>query len=200
MRLKVYLGACAILLSSMTALAQSQPKKEMSAEEKAAMDAMMKAGSPGEQHKQLARMAGKWDTTVKMYQAPGAPPQVSTGVSENKLVLGGRWVQETFNGTFMGMPFSGIGYTGYDNIKKQYVGTWMDTMSTSVMQSAGTADASGKNFEFSATMDDPVTGKAVTTKSTMTVTDENHHTMEMWMPGPDGKMFKMMEISYTRKK
>jgi Protein of unknown function (DUF1579) len=200
MRLKVYLGACAILLSSMTALAQSQPKKEMSAEEKAAMDAMMKAGSPGEQHKQLARMAGKWDTTVKMYQAPGAPPQVSTGVSENKLVLGGRWVQETFNGTFMGMPFSGIGYTGYDNIKKQYVGTWMDTMSTSVMQSAGTADASGKNFEFSATMDDPVTGKAVTTKSTMTVTDENHHTMEMWMPGPDGKMFKMMEINYTRKK
>jgi uncharacterized protein DUF1579 len=199
MRLKVYLGACAILLSSMTALAQDQPKKEMSAEEKAAMDAMMKAGSPGEQHKQLARMAGKWDTTVKMYQAPGAPPQISTGVSENKLVLGGRWVQETFNGTFMGMPFSGIGYTGYDNIKKQYVGTWMDTMSTSVMQSAGTADASGKNFEFSATMDDPVTGKAVTTKSTMTVTDENHHTMEMWMPGPDGKMFKMMEINYTRK-
>jgi hypothetical protein len=198
MRLKVYLSACAILLSSMVAFAQEQ--KQMSAEEKAAMDAMMKAGSPGEQHKQLARMVGKWDTTVKMYQAPGAPPQVSTGVSENKLVLGGRWVQETFNGTFGGMPFSGIGYTGYDNIKKQYVGTWMDSMSTSVMQSAGTADASGKNFEFSSTMDDPMTGKAVTTKSTVTVTDENHHTMEMWMPGPDGKMFKMMEINYTRKK
>jgi len=98
------------------------------------------------------------------------------------------------------MPFSGIGYTGYDNIKKQYVGTWMDTMSTAMMQSAGTSDASGKNFEFSSTMDDPVTGKAVTTKSTMTVTDENHHTMEMWMPAPDGKMFKMMEINYTRKK
>jgi hypothetical protein len=198
MRLKVYLSACAILLSSIVALAQEQ--KQMSAEEKAAMDAMMKAASPGEAHKKLAGMVGTWDATVKMYNAPGAPAQVSTGTSENKLVLGGRWVQETFNGTFMGMPFSGIGYTGYDNIKKQYVGTWMDTMSTSMMQSAGTGDASGKSFTFSSTMDDPVTGKPVTTKSTMTVTDENHHTMEMWMPAPDGKMFKMMEINYTRKK
>ena len=198
MRLKVYLSACAILLSSMTALAQEQ--KQMSAEEKAAMEAMMKAATPGDAHKKLAGMVGTWDTTVKMYNAPGAPPQVTTGVSENKLVLGGRWVQETFNGTFMGMPFSGIGYTGYDNIKKQYVGTWMDTMSTSLMQSSGTGDASGKSFEFNSTMDDPVTGKSVTTKSTMTVTDENHHSMEMWMPGPDGKMFKMMEINYTRKK
>jgi hypothetical protein len=198
MRLKVYLGACAILLSSMVALAQEQ--KQMSAEEKAAMDAMMKAGTPGAAHKNLAGMVGTWDATVKMYNAPGAPAQVSTGTSENKLVLGGRWVQETFNGNFMGMPFSGLGYTGYDNIKKQYVGTWMDTMTTAVMQSAGTADASGKNFVFNSTVDDPMTGKPVTTKSTVTVTDENHHTMEMWGPAPDGKMFKMMEITYTRKK
>ena len=198
MRLKVYVGACAILLSSLTALAQDQ--KQMSPEEKAAMEAMMKAGSPSEAHKKLAGMVGTWDATVKMYNQPGAPANVSTGTSENKLVLGGRWVQESFSGNFMGMPFSGLGYTGYDNIKKQYVGTWMDTMSTSVMQSSGTSDASGKNFQFDSTMEDPMTGKSVATKSTLTVTDENHHTMEMWMPAPDGKMFKMMEISYTRKK
>ncbi|MDQ6801587.1 MAG: DUF1579 domain-containing protein [Acidobacteriota bacterium] len=199
MRLKVYLGACAILLSSMATLAQDH-SKQMSPEEKAAMDSMMKAAAPGEMHKKLAGMVGKWSATVKMYAQPGAPAQVSNGTSENKMVLGGRWVQETFNGSFMGMPFSGIGYTGYDNMKKQYVGTWMDTMSTSMMQSAGTADASGKTFEFNSTMDDPMTGKSVAMKSTVTVADNNHHTMEMWAPAPDGKMFKMMEINYTRKK
>ena len=36
--------------------------------------------------------------------------------------------------------------------------------------------------------------------SKMTVTDKDHHTMEMWGPGPDGKMYKMMEIKYSRKK
>jgi hypothetical protein len=201
MKLKVCITAGAILLSSMIVVAQDASKKSptMTAEEKAAMDAMMKAATPGEGHKKLAGMVGTWDATVKMFQ-PGAPPQVSSGISENKWVLGGRWVQEQFTGNFMGMPFSGIGYTGYDNIKKQYVGTWMDSMSTSMMTSSGTADASGKTYEFNSTMDDPASGKSMPVKSKVIVTDDDHHTMEMWSPGPDGKMYKMMEITYTRKK
>src|SRR5438105_2533167 len=196
MKLKIFLGACAILLS--TALV-AQQQKEMSAEEKAAMEAMMKAGKPGAEHKKLASMVGTWNTTVKMFPQPGAPAQESTGISENKWVLGGRWVQQQFSGTFMGMPFSGIGYTGYDNIKKQYVGTWMDNMSTAVMVSMGTPTGD-KTYEFNAMVDDPMTGKPMPMKETFTVADENHHMMEMWGPAPDGKMYKMMEISYSRKK
>jgi len=198
MKLKVFLGVCAIVLSSITAIAQEQPK--MSPEEKAQMDAMMKAGAPGEAHKKLSTMVGKWDTTVKMFpMQPGAPVQQSTGTSENTWVLGGRFVQQSFSGNFMGMPFSGIGYTGYDNIKKQYVGTWMDTMSTAMMVSSG-GSTGDKTYEFSSTMDDPMSGKSMPVKEKVTVVDENHHMMEMWGPAPDGKMMKMMEISYTRKK
>ncbi len=197
MKLKACLGACAVIFSSIV-FAQESPK--MTAEEKAQMDAMMRAATPGDAHKKLASMIGTWDAKVKMYpMQPGAPVQESTGVSENKWVLGGRWVQETFTGNFMGMPFSGIGYTGYDNIKKQYVGTWMDTMSTSVMTSSG-GPTGEKTYEFSSTMDDPMTGKTMPVKSTMRIVDDNQHVMEMWAPAPDGKMFKMMEITYTRKK
>ena len=97
MKLKVCLGACALLVSSLVLAQQEQPK--MSAEEKAQMEAMMKAGTPGENHKKLASMVGTWDTTVKMYpMQPGAPVQQSTGTSVNEWVLGGRWVRETFSG------------------------------------------------------------------------------------------------------
>src|ERR1700758_10758 len=107
MKLKVCLGACAVLFSSLV-FAQDQPK--MSAEEKAQMDAMMKAATPGDAHKKLAAMVGTWDAVVKMYpMQPGAPVQQSTATSESKWVLGGRWVQETVAGSFMGMPFNGIG-------------------------------------------------------------------------------------------
>jgi hypothetical protein len=197
MKLKVCLGACALMVSSLV-LAQDQPK--MSAEEKAQMEAMMKAATPGENHKKLAGMVGTWDATVKMYpMKPGAPVQQSTGTSVNEWVLGGRWVRETFSGNFMGMPFSGIGYTGYDNIKKQYVGTWMDSMSTAVMTSTGNPTGD-KTWEFNSSMDDPMSGKTMPVKSKMTVVDDDHHTMEMWGPAPDGKMMKMMEIAYSRKK
>jgi hypothetical protein len=49
-------------------------------------------------------------------------------------------------------------------------------------------------------MDDPVSGKTMPVKEVVTVTDKDHHMLEMWMPDPAGQMFKMMEISYTRVK
>ena len=67
------------------------------------------------------------------WMAPGADPMVMDGTSENRWVMGGRYLEQRFNGNFMGMPFEGIGYTGYDNVKKQYWGTWMDNMSTGMM-------------------------------------------------------------------
>jgi Protein of unknown function (DUF1579) len=167
-------------------------------DEKAMMDMMAKYSTPGVEHKKLESFVGTWDTTAKMWMDPSAPPQESKGTSENKMALGGRFLEQRFEGTFMGQPFSGVGYTGYDIYKKQYVGTWMDTMGTQIMSSTGTADASGK-MTFTGTVDDPMTNK-MDFKETITVVDTDHHLFEMWMPGPDGKMFKTLEITYTKRK
>ena len=45
-----------------------------------------------------------------------------------------------------------------------------------------------------------MTGKDSPVEEKLTIVDKDHHTLEMWSPGPDGKMFKMMEIKYARKK
>ena len=166
----------------------------------AEMEAMMKAATPGDAHKKLGAMAGTFNAEVKMWMQPGAPPAGGAGVAENSWALDGRFLEQHFTGNFMGMPFTGMGFTGYDNIKKKYVGTWMDTMTTSMMISTGTANADGKSYTFTSTMDDPMTGKSSPVKEIVTVVDNNHHTLEMWGAGPDGKMFKTMEIAYTRKK
>ena len=195
--------ALAMVALASTAMGAEKEKKAAKAgppDEKAAMEAMMKAGTPGEPHKKLESMIGTWDTKVTMWMDPSKPPQESTGTSENKWVLGNRYVQENFEGTFMGQPFSGIGYTGYDNITKKYTGTWMDSASTATMNMTGKAEADGKVMKFSGTMNDPMTGKACKLTSKVTVADSDHHTMEMWGPDPSGKVYKMMEITYTRKK
>src|ERR1043165_7932011 len=120
-----------------SALFADEPKKSEADMQKAMMEAWMKASTPGDAHKKLDNMVGTWDVTVKSWMAPGEPPMESTGTAMNQWVLGGRWMEEKFTGSFMGMPFQGIGYTGYDNIKKQYVGTWMDNMTTAMMGSRG---------------------------------------------------------------
>ena len=188
------------LMAASLAMAADTPKADKAAQQKAAMDAMMKAATPGEAHKKLNSMAGTFDAKVKMWMEPGAQPMESSGKAVNEWVLGGRWLQQRFDGTFMNAPFSGIGYTGYDNIRQTYVGTWMDTMSTSVMSSSGSPDATGKNWTFSGMMMDPMSGEAVNYEEKITVNDNDHHVFEMFAPSPTGIMYKMMEISYSRKK
>jgi hypothetical protein len=179
---------------------QEKQAPPMSAEDKAAMEKWMAAATPGTPHKNLATMAGTWDTTVKSWMKPGAPPMESSGTSEQKMVLDGRFLEQQFSGNMMGQPFHGLGYNGYDNVKKKYVATWMDSMGTMVMIMEGTADPTGKVVTYTGTFDDVVTGKPAKVKSVMTTVDPDHLTFEMWGPDPAGKVYKTMEMHYTRKK
>jgi hypothetical protein len=193
MKVKVCLGACALLVSSFV-FAQQTPD-----DQKAAMDAMMKAATPGDAHKKLASFAGTWDATVKTFMAPGAPPSVSHATATNKSILGGRYLQQDVNGDFMGMPFNGVGVFGYDNVKKQYIATWMDNMGTGVMTLTGTMD-SPTQYTFKGAATDPMSGKDTPFEEHWIIPDNDHQTLEMFGAAPDGKMVKMMEINYTRKK
>ena len=191
-----------VILASAAAIGD-KPKKAAKAgppDEKAMMEAMAKAGAPGEAHKKLEPMVGSFDVKAKMWMDPSKPAEESSGKTESKWVLGNRFVQENFEGTMMGQPFSGMGYWGYDNITKKYTGTWMDSMGTAMMNSTGKMDASGKVLTYTAMMNDPMTGKLCKITEKVTVTDNDHHMMEMWGPDPSGKNYKMMEITYVRRK
>ena len=200
---KRFLGILFTGLAAATlAAAPDKPKAvaKPAPDEKAQMEAMIKASTPGENHKKLEAFVGTFDAKVTMWEKPGAAPQESTGTSEAKTILGGRYVQEDFQGTFMGQPFSGMGLTGYDNVQKKFVSTWADTMSTGIMTSTGKADPSGNVMEMTASMADPLSGKMMAIRQKMTIADNDHHKFEMWGPAPDGKPFKMMEINYIRRK
>jgi hypothetical protein len=196
--------AILIAVAALAIGAQETPKKTTPAagkmDEKAMMEMMAKYSTPGPEHKGLEAFAGTWDATAKMWMDPSAPAQESKGVAENKMTLGGRFLEQSFEGTFMNQPFTGRGYTGYDLYKKQYVSTWMDSMGTMIVMATGTGDPSAKTVTMTGQMDDFMTGKKMDFKQTATVVDPDHNVFEMWMTGPDGKMFKTLEIHYTRRK
>jgi Protein of unknown function (DUF1579) len=171
----------------------------VAAQDAAHMEAMMKAGTPGDAQKKLDVFAGTFNVKMTMWMAPGAPPASGEGTSESKWVMGGRYLEQRFKGNVMGMPFEGVGYTGFDNVKKQYWGSWMDSMSTAMMVSSGWMP-DGKTWLFSGSMADPMTGKDTRVEERITVQSADQHTMEMYGPAPDGTMFRMMELVSTRKK
>ncbi len=198
MKIKIALAIAALFVSSAALAADAPP--QMSPAQKAMMDKMMKAATPGAQHAMLTKMAGEWTCTVKMQMDPSQPPQESQSTATITSLMDGRYIQEVDTGQMNGMPFSGMGVYGFDNVSGKYVSTWIDNMGTGIMTSVGTADPSGNVITWIGTMNDPMTGKAAKSRMVSTVVDDSHHTFEMYgMPPGAKKEMKMMTIDYVRK-
>lgn len=171
-----------------------------------AMNRWKDFATPGEHHNHLQQWVGEWNITVSYRMTPDAPAEENTMTAVSKSVMGGRYIIEKVSGEVMGpdgqgmVPFEGMSIMGYDNHKKQYFSTWMDNMSTSLMQEWGTCDGTGKVLTTEGRGYDPMSGSERASKSIATVIDADSRRLEMFVPGPDGNMFKQMEIAYTRKK
>jgi len=166
--------------------------------EAAAQKAWMAYMTPSNAHQMLAKSNGEWNEEMTMWMEPGAEPVKSTATAVNKMILGGRYQHSTHTGNVMGMPFEGVAITGFDNIKKVYVSTWIDNMGTGIMYSEGKWNEATKSVEFKGTGVDPMSGKELKIRQVMKIVDDNTETMEMFTT-VDGKEFKSMEIKMTRK-
>lgn len=165
----------------------------------AMMEGMKEMSAPGKEHEALKPMAGSFNCTTKIYPAPGAPPMESTGTVERKWMLGNRYLAEDVKASMMGMPFEGFGITGYDKLQKFYHAYWIDTFGTGTWTMTGTADASGKTFNFTGENFDPMSMTKKKGRSTTEVISNDKHTMKMYDIGPDGKEFLGFEMTCTRK-
>ncbi|QSX78813.1 DUF1579 domain-containing protein [Agrilutibacter solisilvae] len=192
----------AMALPSIAAAQENAPAAPpMSPEQQAMMQAWQKASTPGEPHQRLAQQfAGTWNTRQSMWMEPSAAPSIETGTAVNTAIYGGRQLRMDYKGAFMGQPYEGLGFSGYDNIKGKYVSSWMDNMSTSVFLAEGDYDPATRTYTYRGQMPDPMKpGIVVPVRNVVRVVDKDHHVFEMHETR-DGKEVKTMQIEYTRAK
>jgi hypothetical protein len=180
-------------------------KKQPTPEDMAKWEAAKK---PGEQHKALAAMAGKWNQKVTMTM-PGYPKQEYDWTAEYKSLHDGRFVTMELagkmsfpgpDGKIMEMPFNGFEVMGYDNVTKKYQSVWCDNGGTGLFMSEGTADPSGKVITLEGNMKDAMTPQGRPWKMAITLESPDKHLVEMW-DAMDGKnLVKVMSIVETRAK
>jgi hypothetical protein len=161
------------------------------------MAEMLKYANPGPMHELLKSFAGTWKTSNKTWMGPG-DPVLSEGTCKREMVLGGRFLQSSYKGTMMDMPFEGMELLGFDQKTNQFVSVWMDNMGTGMVASnGGQIDPTGKVITVNMNMDDPMTKKAVPYKMVTKIVDPNKHVFTMTSVR-DGKEMTEMEITYTR--
>jgi hypothetical protein len=171
------------------------------ADDAAMMKKMEEAGKPGAAHKVLDAHVGKWDYTIKFSMTPGAPMTETKGTTESAWILDGRFVQEKVKGEFMGQPFHGISTVGYDNVKKKYVWTWTDNMSTGFAIAEGDYDAATKTFTYTTKCSDPMSGGPQEGRSIEKWIDNDTYNTKSYVKGADGgKDVLMMDMTVKRAK
>ncbi len=160
------------------------------------------AAAPDEHHKKLQPFAGTFKAQVKLWMGPGEP-MISTGTMVNEWDLGGRFLKQTYTGDPSPGPFGsfeGRGYWGFNKTRKQYEGLWIDTATTQMQTDVGQVDPTGKVWTMTGQIICDQTHQPYAKRSVIALKDNDHHSMEMFSKGPDGKEEKNMEIQYTRVK
>lgn len=153
--------------------------------------------TPGEMHKWMASMNGKWTTEGKFWMDEKAPPTESKGTCENKMVLNGLYQESVHKSMMMGMPFEGHGTLAYDINRKVFISTWIDNMGSSIMILEGTYDDASKTLTLKGPWEDPIKGK-MEIRETCKMINDKTQMMEMYgIQG--GKEMKWMEIKLAKK-
>jgi hypothetical protein len=192
-----FAAATAVVLG--LAVSAGGQEKAKSAKDAVIAADLERAMTPGEGQKKLAFLVGTFDVRFRTWANPNDPPSEDAGVMIGNIVLGGRYAQIMLAGTVAGEPYSGIGYAGFDNTTKKYMTTFMDSASTGMEWYTGGFDPSGMKATLKGTVANPVSGKPSPQELRLTLDAAGNHVMELWGYGLGVKMFKMMELAYTRR-
>ena len=207
------------LLSSTTTITKTTREISMTPTEN---DALFALGKSGAFHKRLQPMVGDWNVTQRIFSGGDAAPIVSVGVTAHKKwILEERQLQEEMAGTLAGMEMHKLTFLGYNNINGRYEFTTFDNLDTQTMTYHGQPDASGKVITMTAPYTQAVyggfvsgdgiskatgakqgpafiAGIAFVVRDVLTITDNDHHTLQMFFTPAGGQESLSVQYDYTR--
>ena len=171
----------------------------MSKEQKEMQERMRKYSVPNANHEFLKSLVGSWKGDVKYWMDSKADSSESEGRSDNRMIMGGRFLEENFSSNLMGQFYEGRGVYGYDGMHKEFTGIWFDSTSTSVMISSAHYNPSTKIFTEVGNISNLFSEEYYRSyKAVTALIDEGHYSYELFLKDQDGREYKSMSIIFTR--
>lgn len=160
----------------------------------------LKKLEPGPEHEILKALVGDFDGEYETFAGFNAPMQKSKGKVTNKLVYCGRFLEAHYECDMAGQHLTGQNLIGYDNYKKRYVCTAVNSGSTSIIFSEGTADPDGKTITFEWEDKDQDAARPFRTRIVTKIIDKDHYSIETICIAPEYKEpFTVAKVTYTRR-
>lgn len=130
----------AISFATIGGRADDQPKKDApQPSDAAAMEKLMvEFAKLAPQHEHFKHLVGSWNTESKsLWGSTDGKPVITKGKATFRVMMGGRYLMQRTKSEMNGEVFEGLGITGFDKVKKKYVGIWIDNMGTGIMPFEG---------------------------------------------------------------
>jgi hypothetical protein len=157
-----------------------------------------KLATIGEEHKWMGNFVGKWKTTTKVMLKPNTPIIESTGTSEFKLLMDGRFLVESNASTNAQGNSQGMGVIGFNNVTKKYERVWFDTRSTAMVKSEGDYAKDRDEIRWSDQWTDPGAAQIITTNSTLHRLNEKQFIFTQSITLPNNEAFIALVVQYQK--
>lgn len=154
---------------------------------------------PTKEHAWLQQLAGEWEVESEMTM-PGQPAMKARG-TETARMLGEFWLIGESQAEMMGMKMKSILTLGYDQERKKFVGSWVDSCTGHMWTYEGTLDESGKALTLTTRGPCPCKGGAIVNfREVLEIQDKGHKVFTSSMQDEKGNWQKFVTVRSKRKK
>jgi hypothetical protein len=204
-----FVAVCSIAISQ---LAVSQDSANKPATQPQEMPAWMVRGLPGPGHRALDPLIGTWKVRMNIHGTFGRDPDAPPIISEDLLchrewVPGGRYLEDTMQGTAAGGTYWRRGWLGYSNMDRRYEWVTIDAVNSTMMSYAG-APGSGSSmpitmsgvFTDQGVAGESAVGKSVPMRTVIKIENNDRHVFELYFTPPGKGEVLATRTVYTRVK
>jgi hypothetical protein len=164
-----------------------------------ATGARAQGDAPTKEHQWLQQLAGEWETDAEAALGPGQTLKC-TG-TESARSIGGFWIVNQVTSNVMGTAMHAVLTLGYDDQKKKYIGTWVDSTSNRMWRYEGSVDAAGKVLTLEADGPNPLEpGKTCKFRDVTELKSADRKVLTSSMQTADGKWVSFLTVNSRRKK
>ncbi|MBD3168905.1 MAG: DUF1579 domain-containing protein [candidate division Zixibacteria bacterium] len=205
MKLKLTVIAVITMVAGMVSTSILADNHSMSEEKKKEIaEKMMQAAQPGEEHKLLRNLEGKWTCTSQFWMEPGAKAMSVDWACDAEMILGGRFLHIASVSASKDMPGENLTIFGYDRRFGKFTMVGFDTWGTYFVTSEGEFDPRTRTISFYGEDYDPIAGFTQKWRTEMRIPDNDtfyldlYFTDDVMSKGQDE--FKMASMIYKREK
>jgi len=145
----------------------------------------------------LTAMCGVWDVAMTLWVKPGAAGLTTKATSTITPLFGGRYIEETIEGTFNGVPFTTKSWTGFNAATRQYEATRISSTSPGRIAETGHFDELAKAFDLKADYQDA--GDTWHQRTTILPQSADSMVATSYLSFGRVPEWKAVEIKYTRR-